>query len=219
MSRTSEGSPDVGDHSGHSVVRLLRSMVPQRPRFLRGPRIDDGVRSPVIRTERLLLRPHRLADADAWYALQSDPRVVEHLSWPLRTRAESFVHLAHRTQHNSLEHRDDFLALAVELDGRLIGDASLHLRTLDLADRRLEIGWVIGPQWQGRGYAREAAEAMLRLAFDDMSAEIVEAHMTSANTASKRLAEHLGFEERSNDGDQRIMAITADRWRMLHPAG
>lgn len=218
MSRTSEGSPDVGDHSGHSVVRLLRSMVPQRPRFMRGTRIDDGVCAPVIRTERLVLRPHRLADADAWYALQSDPRVVEHLSWPLRTRAESLVHLAHRTRHDSLEHRDDFLALAVELDGKLIGDASLHLRSLERPGRRLEIGWVIGPQWQGHGYAREAAEAMLRFAFVDMSASVVEAHMSSANRASKVLADRLGFEEVSNDDGQRVMAMTDERWRLLHRA-
>ncbi|MBM7506069.1 GNAT family N-acetyltransferase [Agromyces aurantiacus] len=217
MSRTSEGSPMVEDHGDHSMLRLLRSALPQRPRFLRGPRIPDGVRSPVIRTERLLLRPHRLADADAWYALQSDPRVIEHLSWPLRTRAESFVHLAHRTRHTRLEQRNDFLALAVVLDGQLIGDASLHLRSLDRAERRLEIGWVIGPQWQGRGYAREAAEAMLRLAFEDVSAAVVEAHMTSANEASTALAERLGFELRSDDGVERVMVMTADDWRSRHP--
>jgi RimJ/RimL family protein N-acetyltransferase len=209
----------VGDHDGHSVVRLLRSMVPQRPRFMRGPRIPDGVRSPVIRTERLLLRPHRLADADAWYALQSDPSVVEHLSWPLRTRAESFVHLAHRTRHTRLEQLNDFLALAVILDGQLIGDASLHLRSLDRADRRVEVGWVIGPAWQGRGYAREAAEAMLELAFERLNAARCEAHMTWGNAASKALAERLGFEEAPGDGPERIMVLAADRWRELHGRG
>lgn len=219
MSRTSEGPPEVGDHDGHSAARLLRSMVPQRPRFMRGPRIPDGVRSPVIRTERLLLRPHRLADADAWYALQSDPRVVEHLSWPLRTRPESFVHLAHRTRHTRLEQLNDFLALAVLLDGQLIGDASLHLRSLDRADRRVEVGWVIGPAWQGHGYAREAAEAMLELAFERLGAARCEAHMTWGNAASKALAERLGFEEGPSGGDERIMVLPVERWRALHGRG
>jgi RimJ/RimL family protein N-acetyltransferase len=216
MSRTTEGPPDLDDRDGHSFVSLLRSMVPQRPRFMRGPRIHDGVRSPVIRTERLVLRPHRLADADAWYALQSDPRVVEHLSWPLRTRAESFVHLAHRTRHTRLEQLDDFLALAVLLDDRLIGDASLHLRSLGRVDRRVDVGWVIGPDWQGRGYAREAAEAMLELAFEQLGAVRCEAHMTWDNTASKVLAERLGFEETSAEGDERVMVLTVDRWRALY---
>lgn len=219
MSRTTEGPPELDDRDGHvshaSFGSLLRQMVPQRPRFMRGPRIHDGVRSPVIRTERLLLRPHRMADADAWYALQSDPRVVEYLSWPLRTRAESFIHLAHRTRHTRLEQLDDFLALAIVLDGQLIGDASLHLRSLDRASRRVDVGWVVGPAWQGRGYAREAAEAMLELAFDQLGAVHCEAHMAWGNVASKGLADKLGFEEIPSDGAERVMALDVDRWRAL----
>jgi len=218
MSRTTGAPPGAGRDGSTDVLRLLRDLVPQRPRFLRGPRIPDGVRSPVIVTERLRLRPHRLADARAWYELQSDPAVVEHLSWPLRTRAESFVHLFHRTHHTRLEQRDDFLALAVLLDDRLIGDASLHLRTLDPGARRLEVGWVIGPRWQGKGYAAEAGLAMLGLAFRDLSASVAEAHMTPGNTASKALAERLGFEEIANDGTTRVMAIDAERFRSLHGA-
>lgn len=216
MSRTTGAPPGAGRDRSSDVVRLIRDLVPQRPRFLRGPRIPDGVRSPVIVTERLRLRPHRLADAAAWYELQSDPAVVEHLSWPLRTRAESFVHLFNRTRHNRLEQRDDFLALAVVLGDQLIGDASLHLRSLEPGARRLEVGWVIGPRWQGKGYAAEAGLAMLALAFDDLAGSVVEAHMTIGNTASKVLAERLGFLEIANDGTTRVMAIDQDRHRALH---
>ncbi|WP_353814699.1 GNAT family N-acetyltransferase [Agromyces sp. SYSU T00266] len=218
MSRTTGAPPGAGRDGSTDVVRLLRDLVPQRPRFLRGPRIPDGVRSPVLVTERLTLRPHRLADAAAWYQLQSDPAVVEHLSWPLRTRAESFVHLLNRTHHTRLEQQDDFLALAVVLDDRLIGDASLHLRTLEPGARRLDVGWVIGPRWQGEGYAAEAGLAMLGLAFDRLRATVAEAHMTIGNAASKALAERLGFDEARNDGTERVMAIDAERYRTLHGA-
>ncbi|MFC9916843.1 GNAT family N-acetyltransferase [Agromyces binzhouensis] len=220
MSRTTGAPPGAGPDRSRDrstdVMRLIRDLVPQRPRFLRGPRIPDGVRSPVIVTERLTLRPHRLADAAAWYELQSDPAVVEHLSWPLRTRAESFVHLLNRTHHSRLEQRDDFLALAVLLDDQLIGDASLHLRSLDPAARRVEVGWVIGPRWQGRGYASEAGLAMLGLAFGQLRASVAEAHMTPGNAASKALAERLGFEEVGNDGTTRVLAIDAERYAALH---
>ncbi|WP_438853762.1 GNAT family N-acetyltransferase [Agromyces sp. M3QZ16-3] len=216
MSRTTGAPPGTGRFAPTDVLRLLRDLVPQRPRFMRGPRIPDGVRSPVIVTPRLRLRPHRLADAAAWYELQSDPAVVEHLSWPLRTRAESFVHLLNRTHHDRLEQRDDFLALAVVLEDRLIGDASLHLRSLEPGARRVDVGWVVGPRWQGKGYAAEAGLAMLGLAFDDLKASEAEAHMTVGNTASKALAERLGFEEERNDGTTRVMALDAERYRALH---
>ncbi|WP_353826455.1 GNAT family N-acetyltransferase [Agromyces sp. SYSU T0242] len=214
MSRTTGAPPRRGARV--DVRRLVRDLVPQRPRFLRGPRIEDGVRSPVIRTERLTLRPHRMADAAAWYELQSDPDVVEHLAWPLRGRAESFVHLLNRTRHTRLEQRDDFLALAVVLDGELIGDASLHLRELEPERRRCDVGWVIGPRWQGRGYAREAGLAMLELAFDTLGAATVQAHMAPANRASLALAERLGFSEGEPSGGDRVMVLDRARYRSLH---
>lgn len=189
---------------------------------MRGPRIDDPVRRPVIRTERLLLRPHRIADAATWYAWQSDPEVIRHLSWPLRTRAESFVHLLHRTGHTRLEQLNDFLALGIEFEGQLVGDVSLHLRSLELETRRLEIGWLVGPEWQGRGFAREAAEGMLGLAFDRLHAATVEAIMTMGNDASLLLATRLGFEEVGERDGERLTSLTAERYRAMRgdrPAG
>jgi RimJ/RimL family protein N-acetyltransferase len=211
MSRTGEGPPKREAGFGH----VIRSLLPRRPRFMRGPRIADPVSRPVIRTERLLLRPHRLADAGIWYTWQSDPAVVEHLSWPLRTRAESFIHLMHRTRHTRLEQLNDFLALGVEYQGVLVGDVSLHLRSLDPATRRLEIGWLVGPEWQGRGFAREAAEGMLGLAFDRMHAAAVEAVMTMGNEASRLLATRLGFEEVGERHGERLTVLTAERYRAM----
>ncbi|BDZ55172.1 GNAT family N-acetyltransferase [Agromyces marinus] len=214
MSPTTGAPPGSGRST--DVLRLLRDLVPQRPRFLRGPRIATGVRRPVIRTERLLLRTHRLSEADQWYAIQSDPTVVEHLAWPLRSRAESFVHLLNRTRHSRLEQNDDFLALAVLLGDRVIGDASLHLRAGDPARLRCEVGWVIAPQWQGHGYAREAGLAMVALAFDRVGAARVEAHVLPGNDGSIALAERLGFTEVDAAEGERVFAIDAARYRELH---
>lgn len=211
MSGTGDATPKQRAGFGH----VIRSLLPRRPRFMRGERIADPVQSPVIRTERLLLRPHRLADADVWYAWQSDPNVIEHLSWPMRSRAESYVHLMHRTRHTRLEQLNDFLALGVEYQGRLVGDVSLHLRSLDPETRRLEIGWLVGPEWQGRGFAREAAEGMLGLAFDRMHAAAVEAVMTKGNRASLQLATRLGFEEVGERDGERLTVLTAERYRAM----
>lgn len=211
MSRTSQGTPQRHAGPGH----VIRTLFPRRPRFMRGPRIADPVRSPVIRTERLLLRPHRLADAAIWYAWESDPNVIEFLSWPLRTRTESFIHLMHRTRHTRLEQLNDFLALGIEYQGRLVGDVSLHLRSIEPDARRLETGWLVGPEWQGRGFAREAAEAALGLAFERMHAVEVEAVMAMGNEASRVLATRLGFEEVGERDGERVTVLTADRYRLL----
>lgn len=179
-----------------AALRALRPLLPagvSRPRFLRGPRISAPVDAHPIRTDRLVLRRHRLEDAEAWYRIQSTPAVVEHLPWPVRDREASREHLRHRVGHNRLWQSGDFLALAVEHDGRLVGDVSLHLRDVKPAERSAEIGWVLDPAVGGRGLASEASAAMIDLAFREVGAKTVTAVIEPENTKSIALAERLGF--------------------------
>jgi len=161
--------------------------------MLRGTRIETPLDAPTIHTARLTLRPHRLTDADAWYAIQRDPMVLEFLAWPRRTRAESFQHLKDRTRHTRLLQSNDLLALAIERDGRLIGDVSLHLRTVSADVRSAEIGWLLGSAHTGEGIATEAGDAMLDLAFGRLGAHRVYAVIDGRNHKSLALASRLGF--------------------------
>ena len=193
-----------------AALRIVRLSPLYRMRSLRGAEISDPVDMPQIVTPRLILRRHRLSDAAAWYSLQSDPAVIEHLPWPRRSRAASLEHLLHRTRHVRLARSDDFLALAVTLGGRLIGDVSLHLRKTDPHGRLVEIGWLMATEYQGRGLAREAAAAMLDLAFSRLRARQVIARMDTANEPSRLLAERLGFTTISDTGGSRLMARSAE---------
>lgn len=179
---------------------------------MRGARLERTVMAPRVRTARLLLRPHRLSDAAEWHVLQSDPDVLRYLPWPPRSARASRRHLRHRTRHIRLSQAGDFLALAVELDGRLIGDVSLHLREVAADDRRAEIGWIIGTEWAGHGYATEAAAAMLRFAFDTLGARFVSAVMDPENERSQLLAQRLGFLQVGEAGRERTMLLGRDRF-------
>lgn len=181
-----------------ALRQALRSAVTlggriHRPRFMRGARIERAVVARVIRTDRLVLRPHRRADAAAWFALQSDRAVTQYLDWPERTKAQSRRHLRDRTRHTRLLQTNDFLALAVEYEGRLIGDVSLHLRDVASDERSAEIGWVVSPDVAGKGLATEAARALLDVAFDQLGARWVSAVMDVRNDRSIALARRLGF--------------------------
>lgn len=102
------------------------------------------------------------------------------------------------------------MALAVELEGRLIGDISLQLRAVASEVRSVEIGWVLHPDAQGNGYAREAAEAVIQFAFEAVHARMVLAVVHSRNTGSLRLAERLGFHELSRRESERLLVLTRD---------
>ncbi|QJU52301.1 GNAT family N-acetyltransferase [Herbiconiux sp. KACC 21604] len=192
----------------------LASAGVRRPRVLRGERTEHPFDACELRTERLVLRPHRTTarDVDDWFELQAQPSVTEFLPWPQRDRRQSARHLRDRTRHVRLWQADDFLALAVELEGRLIGDVSLHLRKVARAERSLEMGWVLHPGHGGRGYATEAARAMHDLAFERLEAREVTAVTDARNRRSVALATRLGFVERSRLDGAVEFALDRKTW-------
>jgi RimJ/RimL family protein N-acetyltransferase len=190
------------------ATRLARAAGIRRPRLIRGERMAAPVDARRIRTRRLTLRPHRIADAAQWFELQSHESVTEYLSWPVRDEAASLEHLRHRTRHTRLLQVDDFLALGVELDGRLIGDVSLHLRTVGAGLRAAEVGWVQSPDFGHRGFATEAVNAMLDLAINELEAKWVYAVIRNENMPALALAKRLGFVELTRDAIDVTLLVT-----------
>lgn len=90
------------------------------------------------------------------------------------------------------------LVLGAELaaGGELIGD--LLLRWISAQDECGELGYVFHPAHGGRGYASEAAHAVLHLAFDDLRLHRVIARVDARNTASARLAARLGMRQEAH---------------------
>jgi RimJ/RimL family protein N-acetyltransferase len=167
-----------------------------------------------LTTERLVLRPFRPDDdLDDAYAYMSDPDVVRYLYWEVRTRDEVRAFLAERGSH----------VLAVELaaDGRVIGE--VLLRRADDEHRQGELGYVLNPAYQGKGYAAEAARAMLRAGFEDFGLHRIMARLDSRNKPSAALLERLGMRLEGHFvhdelfkgewSDTLVYAMLADEWR------
>ena len=96
---------------------------------------------------------------------------------------------------------EDFFVLAMTLPGapstddpardRVIGDFMVRVSSVQHA--QIELGWVLHPDFQGRGYAREAAGAVLDFAFETLNPHRVEAFLDARNAASAALCERLGM--------------------------
>ena len=106
-------------------------------------------------------------------------------------------------------------------DGRVIGDVSLSLRSV--FHRQGEIGFVFHPDVQGRGYGREAATAMLHVAFGEVGLHRVYGRTDARNEASAGLMRRLGMRQeahlRDNEifkgewSDELVFAILEDEWK------
>jgi RimJ/RimL family protein N-acetyltransferase len=146
---------------------------------------------PIV-TERLRLRAFRPEDFDAVFAMQSRPDVARFLYWEARTEAEVREALAMKVASTAIRDEGDILFLAAELaTGELVGDIVLGWTSRrDLAG---EIGFIVHPDHQGRGYATEATRELLRLAFEELHLHRVFGRVEARNIASARVLAKLGM--------------------------
>lgn len=141
---------------------------------------------------RVTLDPLRPDDIEPLYAMQSDPEVCRYLLYEPRTREKVEEVLARDAAALRLAEPGDYLQPAIRDEhGDFIGTMYLDLKSVD--DRTAEIGWILLPAAQGRGYAAEAARLLLAYCFDDLGLHRVYAELDPRNDASVALCLRLGM--------------------------
>ena len=145
-----------------------------------------------IRTERLVLRPMTLADVDAVHSYQSLTEVAEYQLFEPRSREAVLEKITGFASALRLESDGDYLQVAVEKSGRLIGDVYFAIRSVDSLCG--EIGWTFHPDAQGRGLGKALMVELLERATAD-GHHVMLALIEAENTASIALHTKLGFEQ------------------------
>jgi RimJ/RimL family protein N-acetyltransferase len=146
-----------------------------------------------IETERLILRPLRADDVEALHAYESREDVARWLYWGPRSADEVRERLERKLGFRSIAAEGDVLSLGITRKGSdaLIGDLVLAL--ISEQHRTGEIGFIVHPDQQGQGYATEAGEAVLRIAFEDAGLHRVIGRTEARNVGSARTLEKLGM--------------------------
>jgi len=152
---------------------------------------------PDIRTERLLLRRHRLDDFPAALAMWSDPNVTRYIGGTPSTEQQVWSRILTYAGHWALL---DFGFWAVEEahTGTFIGEAGFanFRRDIDAAMRDVpEIGWVLAPQAHGKGFATEAVRAIAAWGDERFGAARTVCLIHPDNAASIRVARKCGYHE------------------------
>ncbi len=146
-----------------------------------------------IRTRRLILRRYQKSDFEGLFALQSDPKLVEHVPFQPRTRDEVTEQLQWRLEENQLEAEGGKLGLAITEAGTglYVGDLLLFMR--DLENKCAEIGYMLLSEHQGQGYMTEAVSSLITAAFETYDLHRIVAHMGAENKASAAVAGRAGM--------------------------
>ena len=130
----------------------------------------------------ITIRRMQSGDADELYRLLSDPVVMRYLELPYdRARTEVFLRRAGLAAQP--------LVYAVEEGGSFIGYVIYHAYD----GNSMEIGWVLLPEYWGRGYASALTNRLIDRARQERKSVVIEC--APAQEATKRIASKKGFRD------------------------
>ena len=174
-----------------------------------------------LQTHRLLLRPLCPEDAEALFAIHSDPAFMRYWSSPPWTSIDQANDLICRDQRELAAGEQLRLGIRLRDGDALIGICCLF--HLNAQCRRAEIGYGIARPYWRQGYMIEAVTALIGYAFGELQLNRLEADIDPRNLASARSLEKLGFQregllrERWLVGDEvcdsALYGLLAGDWR------
>ncbi|MCB0706349.1 MAG: GNAT family N-acetyltransferase [Saprospiraceae bacterium] len=135
-----------------------------------------------LETERLLLRKMEERDLPQLLEMRSDPRVMKYIPRPIAKSLEDMQEMLQMIQETVAKGEGIHWGIFTKTNPRLIGGIGYY--RCQRANFRGEIGYMLHPDFQGKGLMQEAVETVLNYGFKEMEFHSVEAHIHPDNEAS-----------------------------------
>jgi [ribosomal protein S5]-alanine N-acetyltransferase len=165
----------------------------------------------MIETQRLIIKPFTLADAEAFFELSLDKGFN---LFPITRYEQKTIESAREWIKQNIEsvskNKLGFQGIWEKSSNTLIGIAGFRLFNLE-KENRYEITYRLRENAWGKGYATEAARAMLEFGFKNSPASEIAVSITPDNEASIKVAKKLGFKWTNNE---LLMGIPAEILRI-----
>ncbi|SFU71123.1 Protein N-acetyltransferase, RimJ/RimL family [Pustulibacterium marinum] len=144
-----------------------------------------------LETERLLLTPSSLDDAAFMLTLLNTPKYIQFIAdRNVRTLDDAAAYVRNRMLPQLEKLGFSNFTVSLKEDGTKIGSCGLYEREgLEIRD----IGFAFLPEYEGKGYAYEAANAVKKAAFETFHQRAICAITTRENKSSQKLIERLGL--------------------------
>ena len=145
----------------------------------------------LIETDRLILRPWLASDAEHLFSLASDPEIGPAAGWLPHESVEESAKII-----ETVFATPETYAVVLKESGALVGCVGFNAgdaASMSLSDGELELGYWIGRPFWGRGYAVEAARALVERGFGELRLHGMHAAYFDGNVRSRRVLDKLGF--------------------------
>jgi RimJ/RimL family protein N-acetyltransferase len=145
-----------------------------------------------LTTERLVLRDFVESDWETVLAYQQDPLYLRYYEWTSRTAEEVRAFMKRFLDQQKQVPRIKFqFAVTLKSSGQLIGNCGIRRDSPEA--READMGYELDPNHWRKGYATEAAGAVLDFGFSSMDLQRVTAWCIADNVASARVLEKIGM--------------------------
>ncbi|MDD4796922.1 MAG: GNAT family N-acetyltransferase [Eubacteriales bacterium] len=166
-----------------------------------------------IQTPRLTLKPLGPAYLATTHAYASDAQNTVYMFYLPNDTVQETAQFLCAAAAEWQKDTPSFYEFAVLLADRHIGAVSVSLSQ----DRRQgELGWIIDRQHQQKGYATEAAQAVMAFAIDELHVQKIVAHCDARNQPSQRLMRKLGLTLERDDGIRRNRGSDEDVQELMY---
>lgn len=146
---------------------------------------------PVLETERILLRKFKVADAPELFEQRANNEVWRYIDKPQTQNIEEALELIKKIL-TAFENNEG-IAWVIELKENKKNVGNLSFWRIDKANHRAEIGYLLLPEYWGKGITKEAIRKIIQYGFEVMKIHSIEANVNPLNIASIRLLERIGF--------------------------
>ncbi len=147
---------------------------------------------PTIETERLILRPMRMRDAQDLFAYARDPQVSRHVLWDTHASIADSRQFLRGAIRQYRKGQPGSFAITLKDSGRMIGTVGFMWINLDY--HSAEVGYSLSRDYWNQGIMTEALRAVVAFGFDTLRLNRIEAQHETDNPASGRVMAHVGMQ-------------------------
>ncbi len=145
---------------------------------------------PTLYTERLIIRPISLLDADDMYEYAKTPLVGPTAGWAPHTSIQETISIIKAMMTIKTPYELGVWAIVLKTNNKMIGTIELYNYYYHF---KAELGYSVNPSYWGKGYATEAAQTVIAYGFEFLNLKRIEVGTFIDNFQSQRVCEKLGF--------------------------
>ena len=146
---------------------------------------------PILETDRLLLRRLDADDVNEMFELRSNPETMKYVPRPLAKTKEDALNHIQLIDSKIVSNEGINWAITLKGNPKMIGIIGFYRTKPE--HYRSEIGYMILPEYNGRGITTEAVSRLIEYGFNEMKLHSIEAIIAPENTASAKVLEKNNF--------------------------